>query len=107
MRTRTSATKSPTTRDSAFWKEHGGVALVWSNPQASDSVMIAQALLKPAFHSLLDIAVHFGLTRLENEWNTLKGNIQAAGYPEELEKLTRATPTVERCLRNMHRGIGE
>ena len=89
-------------RDYAFWDQHYGVALVWSNPHASDSVMIAHSLLHPAFHHLLDVALHFGLPRIESEWATLRANIEARGYPEEREKLRRVTPTAERCLRNLH-----
>jgi hypothetical protein len=33
------------TRDDAFWRAHGGVGLVWSNRNASDSVMIGHALM--------------------------------------------------------------
>ena len=34
-------------RDYEFWKNHEGFGLVWSNPNASDSVMIAHALRSP------------------------------------------------------------
>lgn len=91
------------TRNNAFWKKHGGVALVWSNPHASDSVMIQNALLKPSFHSLLEIAAHFGLERLKNEWEILKNNPNP--YPEEAVTLRRIEPTVTRCLTHMTEGI--
>ena len=88
-------------RDSAFWKANGGVGLVWSNSNASDSVMIAHALLRPDFHLLLAIAARFGLARLKSEWERVKRGIVAAGFPEELMQLERATPTVERCIHHM------
>lgn len=85
-------------RDEDFWRSHNGVMLVWSNSKASDSVMIANALLRPGFHLLLDIAVRFGLERLISEWDTLRDGILASEYPEELHRLHRAEPTVLRCL---------
>lgn len=86
-------------RDYAFWEAHGGVALVWSNPHASDSVMIQNALLKPSFHGLLEIAAHFGLPRLKKEWDVLRDNPDP--YPEEVINLRRVEPTVTRCLAHM------
>jgi len=88
-------------RDDAFWKAHGGVGLVWSNGKASDSVMIAHALLRPDFHLLLAIAARFGLDRLKAEWERVRTGIEAANLPEELTQLERVTPTVERCIGHM------
>ena len=45
-----------------FWQRHAG--LVWSNPEADDSVHIRAALMRPRFTLLLDIATEFGLERL-------------------------------------------
>lgn len=87
------------TRDDVFWKEHGGVTIVWSNPKASDTVMIQNALLKPSFDLLLNIAAHFGLQKLKEEWEILKNNPDP--YPEESENLRRIEPTVTRCLTHM------
>jgi hypothetical protein len=90
-------------RDDAFWKAHNGVALVWSNPEASDSIMIQNALLKPSFYMLLEIAAHFGLERLKTEWKVLKDN--PSPWPEEVENIKRVEPTVTRCLRHMDEAI--
>lgn len=92
-------------RDVEFWREHHGVALAWSNSGADDEVMIANALLRPSFHLLLDIAAHFGLDRLDRQWDVLRSSITATGYPEDRARLARATPIVERCLRNMHAAV--
>ena len=92
-------------RDYEFWRAHDGVGLVWSNSNASDSVMIANALLRPNFHLLLDIAVRFGLARLESEWSILKSGVEANQFPEELRRMHRATPLVERSLLHMNEGI--
>lgn len=92
-------------RDSAFWKSHNGVGLVWSNPEADDSVMICKALLHPNFHTLLDIAQRFGFSRLTSQWETLEKQIVARGYPEEVSELNRARPIVVRCLHHMAEGL--
>jgi hypothetical protein len=93
-------------RDDAFWRDHGAVGMVWSNPNASDSVMIYNAMLKqPSFHLLLDIACRFGLARLKSEWNLLQTSIRANGFPEEIEMLSRVTPIVSRCISHMEAAI--
>lgn len=93
-------------QDTEFWDTHGRVGLVWSNPDASDDVLIAAALLKqPNFHLLLDIAARFGLARLAERWVKLKDGIEQRQYPEELQKLKRASPIVERCLATMEEAI--
>ncbi|MGL4401352.1 MAG: hypothetical protein ACRCXD_15915 [Luteolibacter sp.] len=93
-------------QDKAFWDAHGRVGLVWSNPDASDDVLMAAALLKqPNFHLLLDIASHFGLARLTDRWNQLEEGIEQRQYPEELQKLKRAKPIVERCLATMQEAV--
>jgi hypothetical protein len=84
-------------RTDAFWKKHPGV--VWSNRRASDSTMIANALLRPNFHLLLDIAAHFGLSRLRADWETLRK--MPVDDPADQTKLQQAAPIVERCLRHM------
>ncbi len=95
----TSISGSPA-RDDAFWRAHHGVGLVWSNPRASDSVMIAQALLQPNFHLLLDIAVHFGLDRLRDEWAGLQAACASFPFPDETRarSLRYATPIVNRSI---------
>jgi len=82
-------------RDYAFWNSHGGVGIVWSNPNASDSIMILHALLRPTFMRLLEIAAHFGLERLEKEWQSLRSNAQQI---EELVGIERVKPIVDRYL---------
>jgi hypothetical protein len=89
------------TQDKAFWDQHGRVGLVWSNPDASDDVLITAALLRPNFHLLLDIAVHFGLDRLKNQWRELKASAEERQYPEEIRKVERAEAIVARCLTTM------
>lgn len=89
-----------------FWGAHGRVGLVWSNPDASDDVLIAAALLRqPNFHLLLDIASHFGLARLAKCWERLSTGIEQRQYPEELQQLKRAQPIVERCLAIMEEAV--
>ena len=92
-------------RDREFWQSHRGVSLVWSNPDASDDVMIRNALLKPSFHLLLDIAVHFGFEELVSIWQELTQEIEHSGWPEERERLQRVRPTVERCVKHMREGM--
>lgn len=78
-----------------FWQRHPG--LVWSNPEAPDSVFIAAALLRPRFNRLLDIATEFGLERLRQEWELLR----AEATPEA----QRAESAVERILVNIEKGF--
>lgn len=93
-------------QDKEFWDAHGRVGLVWSNPDASDDVLIAAALLKqPNFHLLLEIASHFGLARLVRAWERVKGEIEKGRCPEDLADLGRAKPVVERCLRSMEEAV--
>jgi hypothetical protein len=94
-----------TSRDDAFWRAHGGVGLVWSNCDASDSVMIAHALLQPNFHLLLAIAKRFGFLRLKSEWNAVKKGVEEGAFPEELEGLRRVTPIVERSIKHMEEAL--
>jgi len=80
---------------SEFWKSHRG--LVWSNPQADDSIHIRAALLRPRFDRLLEIAVHFGLDRLRCEWKVL--------CEEPTPQVSRAAPSVTRILGNIEKGF--
>ena len=79
--------------------------MAWSNSDASDDVMITQALLAPSFHRLLAIAAHFGLDRLEALGKKVSEETAATGYPEELKKIRYAQPIVQRSLRHMHEGL--
>lgn len=95
-----------TTTNKEFWDAHGRVGLVWSNPNASDDVLIAAALLRqPNFHLLLDIACHFGLARLTARWEAVRSGIEKRQQPEELQNLERARPIVERCLETMKEAV--
>ncbi|CAN5676153.1 hypothetical protein BH09VER1_BH09VER1_02380 [soil metagenome] len=88
-------------RTIAFWDKHPGI--VWSNRRAGDSVMIVNALLRPNFHLLLDIAHHFGLARLKAHWEVLRRDI--GSDPADQAQLLRASPIVERCLRHMDEAL--
>jgi hypothetical protein len=77
-----------------FWQKHPG--LVWSNRNAGDGVRIRAALMRPMFSTLLDIAVHFGLERLEHEWSVLLTDAET--------DTERVEPTVSRILKNIRRG---
>lgn len=91
------------TRSQAFWEKHPGV--VWSNAAASDSAMIAHALLRPNFHLLLAIAEHFGLERLKADWATLRSAVPKNGDASAERMLRRAEPIVERCLSHMEQAL--
>jgi len=80
---------------SAFWDRHPG--LVWSNPDADDSVHIRAALVRPRFQQLLAIAVEFGLERVWAEWDAL----QSSPTPE----IEQARPSVNRILNNIQEGF--
>jgi hypothetical protein len=77
-----------------FWKRHPG--FVWSNRQAGDGVRIRAALLRPIFPVLLEIAVEFGLERLEQEWAVLRG--------DEETDTDRVERFVAQILGNIRRG---
>lgn len=85
----------PQSNDRDFWSRQP--LLVWSNPLASDSVYIRAALLKPRFHTLLKIAVKFGLDRLEKEWLILRN--------DRMEQTSSVECTVERVLTNIEKGF--
>jgi hypothetical protein len=80
---------------SEFWRAHPG--LVWSNPQADDTVYIRAALVRPRFLLLLDIAAEFGLSRLRAEWDILQ--------TDDTVEVKRARPAVERILRHIEEGF--
>jgi hypothetical protein len=56
-------------RRNEFWKRFPG--LVWSNPDASDTVMIRAALARPKTERLRQIADEFGIERVQAEWDVL------------------------------------
>ena len=78
-----------------FWAKHPG--LVWSNPEADDTVHIRVALVRPRFDRLLDIAVVFGLERLRHEWSIL--------LAEDTPEARRARGSVDRILKNIEKGF--
>lgn len=59
-------------RRSEFWKRFPG--LVWSNPDASDTVMIRAALARPKTKQLEQIVDEFGFERVQSEWDILKND---------------------------------
>ena len=79
----------------SIWQRHPG--LVWSNPDASDSVRIRAALVRPRFERLLDIVAEFGMDRVRHEWAALCGEPNA--------EVERARGPVERILRNIGKGF--
>ena len=79
----------------SFWERYPG--LVWSNRNASDQVYIRAALLKPRFSELLEIALEFGLDRVQREW----GELQL----DETQAVHRARPLVDRILVNIGKGF--
>ena len=80
---------------SAFWDRHPG--LVWSNPDADDSVHIRAALVRPRFQQLLAITVEFGLERVWAEWDVLQS--------EPTPEVERARPSINRILSNIQEGF--
>jgi hypothetical protein len=82
-------------RHQEFWAKHPG--LVWSNPEADDTVHIRAALLRPRFDRLLDVAVMFGLERMRHEWSIL--------LAEDTPEARRARAAVDRILTNIDKGF--
>jgi hypothetical protein len=78
-----------------FWQRHPG--LVWSNPDADDAVRIRTALLRPRFERLLDIALEFGLPRVQQEWMAL--------LEDSTGDVKRVRHSVERILANIEKGF--
>ena len=78
-----------------MWEKHRG--LVWSNPEADDTVYLRAALLNPRFDCLLEAAVAFGVERLMAEWSTLS--------KEDTPQARRARPMVERILKHIAHGF--
>jgi len=78
-----------------FWQKHPG--LVWSNPDAADSVYIRAALLRPRFGRLLEIALEFGFERVRAEWAEL--------LDDPHSETNRARDSVERILNNIRKGF--
>ena len=78
-----------------FWRKHPG--LVWSNPEADDSVRIRAALMRPRFSRLLEIALEFGLERVRQEWAELLGDATL--------NTERLRGSVERILSNIEKGF--
>jgi hypothetical protein len=78
-----------------FWARHPG--LVWSNPQAEDTVYIRAALVRPRFRQILEIIMEFGLERVKAEWAEL--------CSEPDSEVDRARPIVCRIFKNIEEGI--
>jgi len=84
-----------TTSRTQFWQKHPG--LVWSNPDAADSVYIRAALLRPRFGRLLEIALEFGFERVRAEWAELMDDPRC--------QTERVRNSVERILNNIEKGF--
>lgn len=54
---------------SGFWARLPGYC--WSQTGAPDVEQIRAVLMRPHFHAVLAVAVHFGLERVEQEWAAL------------------------------------
>ena len=78
-----------------FWQRHPG--LVWSNPEADDSVRIRAALMRPRFSLLLSVALEFGLERLGQEWSELLN--------DRTINTGRVRSVVHRVLTNIEKGF--
>ena len=71
--------------------------MVWSNPDADDSVHIRAALVRPRFSQLIEIVLEFGLERVRSEWEILEG--------EATHEVERARPIVDRIFNNIQEGF--
>jgi hypothetical protein len=78
-----------------MWEKHRG--LVWSNPEAGDTVHLRAALLNPRYDCLLEAALVFGVERLREEWRALT--------EENTPAARRARPIVERILKHIAHGF--
>jgi hypothetical protein len=78
-----------------MWEKHRG--LVWSNPEADDTVHLRAALLHPRYDCLLEAAITFGVERLGDEWRVL--------LDEDMPAARRARPVVERILKHITHGF--
>lgn len=85
-------------RDAAFWAKHPGI--VWSNPSASDSVMIGTALLRGNADTLADIAEHFGTKTLWERWQQLQEEYER--FPSDLRAVRTYGRRVEEILHSLH-----
>ncbi len=94
---------NPERRD-LFWKKFPG--LVWSNSEASDSVMIRAALTRYRFHELLAICLEFGLDRVVHEFEVIRDELGAterisliSGMLTNIKRgFQRAEETSGKCL---------
>lgn len=84
-------------RDVAFWAKHPGI--VWSNPHASDAVMIGNALLRGNADTLADIAGHFGTDVLLERWRQLQGEYER--FPCDLKAVRTYGSRVEEILQDL------
>lgn len=85
-------------RDTAFGAKHPGI--VWSNPNASDSVMIGNALLRGNADTLADIAEHFGTKTLWKRWRQLQEEYER--FPSDLRAVRTYGGRVEEILQTLH-----
>ena len=92
-----------TTRDYDFWSKYPGI--VWSNPDADDSVMISNALLQARSKILAAIAQHFGWSRLAREWQLLKAEVEL--FPMDLKAVITSGPKIEEIVDGLRRENGD
>ncbi len=85
------------TRDYDFWSKYPGI--VWSNPDADDSVMISNALLQAKSTILVAIARHFGWPRLVREWTLLKEEVEL--FPMDLKAVTASGSKIEKIIADL------
>ena len=78
----------------ARWRERYAF-LVWSHPDADDSIYLRAALLDPHLSILLDALPVFGLDRLRAEWDAVK----------ETAEGRKVAWYVESMLENFARGL--
>ena len=80
-----------------FQARHPG--LVWSNSQASETVLIRAALLRPRFDAILDACLEFGLGTVQHEWDVLQREAGTEAHRVEME--------TARILRNIAEGFAD
>ena len=91
----------PPSRDHEFWDNYPGI--VWSNPEAPDSVMICNALLQRKKKVLVEVASRFGGQRLRREWEHLKS--EAPAFPEIQKAIAPKVPEMDALVDSLSQGI--
>lgn len=76
--------------------------LAWSNPEASDASLIANALLRGSYAHIVSAALEYGLDEVEAMWSTVQSSGKAQIGPPVSNRLKS---TVDRMLRNIRAGF--